>query len=53
MLVGFFEKDPPEIPNNHMLMDGNAETSMFLRKDLVHHPTESTNKQWLFKVPGL
>ena len=24
----------------------------FLCKDLVHHPIETTNKKWLFRVPG-
>ena len=24
----------------------------FLCKDLVHHPTETTIKKWMFRVPG-
>ena len=32
-------------------MDGNGETT-FLCKDLAHHPTETTIKKWMFRVPG-
>ena len=44
---------PGTLSSTVLLMDGNGETTNhFLNKDLVHHPTETTIKKWMFTVPG-
>ena len=42
---------PGGTPNNHFLMDGNGETTIFYVM-IWNHPIETTIYKWLFGVPG-
>ena len=42
----------PGTLNKHFLLDV-CWNNHFVCKDLVHHPTETTVKKWLFRVPGV
>ena len=46
-MENFGDSHHPGTSNNHVSIDENGETTHgFLGKDLVHHPTETTNKTW-------